>query len=393
MSSFTVHGRFNKHSAGVILLLICILLTSCQAIRQSSCPFQYPQARCLPSFPDRDGWYGADGAYSIKLDEQRTLWLFGDTFVSEEPKRKDRVGMDVLLGTTMAISTCSDKTGFNIQYYLKKKNGKFVSSFGNNEFLWPQDPFIAQGTLYIPLLIIIALPENPSPFNFKVGGHKIARIRDFQNDNPHLWPVEYLDWTSALAPGIEALATTSVVHEPYVYFYPLYRHNAGNVHIRGNILARIPIHRLDNPGGHFEYLMKGNIWQKNLQPEKVKIIFSAGVSELSVRYHPENHEWTAVYLSPENKGRQLLYATAPSMEGPWKTPAPLIESIAEVDPASPLYDQHTFCYAGKEHRQFACGRDIVITYVCNSVEDIDNQESFIRRNSFLYRPSVVTIRR
>ena len=126
MSSFTVHGRFNKHSAGVILLLICILLTSCQAIRQSSCPFQYPQARCLPSFPDRDGWYGADGAYSIKLDEQRTLWLFGDTFVSEEPKRKDRVGMDVLLGTTMAISTCSDKTGFNIQYYLKKKNGKFV---------------------------------------------------------------------------------------------------------------------------------------------------------------------------------------------------------------------------------------------------------------------------
>jgi hypothetical protein len=139
--------------------------------------------------------------------------------------------------------------------------------------------------------------------------------------------------------------------------------------------------------------MKGNIWQKNLKPEEVKIIFSAGVSELSVRYHPEGREWTAVYLSPENKGRQLLHSTAPSLEGPWKTPAPLIESIAEVDPKSPLYDQHTFCYAGKEHRQFARGRAIVVTYVCNSVEDIDNQESFIRRNSFLYRPSVVTIRR
>ena len=393
MSSFTFHGRFNKYSTGVILLLICILLTSCQAIRPSSCPFQYPQARCLPSFPDRDGWYGADGAYSIKLDEQRTLWLFGDTFVSEEPKRKDRIGMDVLLGTTMAISTCSENTGFNIQYYLKKKNGKFVSSFGNNEFLWPQDPFIAKDTLYIPLLIIIALPENPSPFNFKVGGHKIARIRDFQNDNPNSWPVDYLDWTNALAPGIEALATTSVVHDQYVYFYPLYRYNTGKIHIRGNILARIPINRLGNPAGHFEYLMKENIWKKNLQPEEVKIVFSAGVSELSVRYHPENREWMAVYLSPENKGRQLLYSTAPNLEGPWSAPEPLIESIAEVDPASPLYDQHTFCYAGKEHRQFACGRDIVITYVCNSVEDIDKQESFIRRNSFLYRPSVVTIRR
>lgn len=393
MNRLTRSDKINKNRAYIILLCLSVLITSCSAIWPTTYPCPFSQVRCLPSFPDQDGWYGADGAYSISLDEQRTLWLFGDTFVSEEQKRKDRVGMDVLLGTTMAISTCSEKTGFNIQYYLKKKNGKFVSSFGDNEFLWPQDPFIAQGTLYIPLLIIVAIPENPPPFNFKVGGHKIARIKDFQNDNPHLWPVDYLDWTSALASGIEALATTSVVHDQYVYFYPLYRYAAGNVNISGNVLARIPIRQLDNPAGHFEYLTKGDVWQKKLQPQEVKIIFPAGVSELSVRYHPEEREWMAVYLSSENKGRQLLYSTAPKLEGPWSAPAPLIESVAEVDPASPLYDQHTFCYAGKEHRQFAQGRNIVITYVCNSIEEIDKQESFIRKNTFLYRPSVVTIRR
>ncbi len=393
MNGLTRWGRLNKNNAGMILLLLSLFITSCSAIWPSTCPYPFSQAGCLPSFPDQNGWYGADGAYSISLDEKRTLWLFGDTFVSEEQKRKDRVGMDVLLGTTVAISTCSENTGFNIKYYLKKKNGKFVSSFGDNEFLWPQDPFIAQGVLYIPLLIIVGLPENPPPFNFKVGGHKIARIRDFQNDNPNLWPVDYLDWTRALANGIEALATTSVVYDQYVYFYPLYRHAAGNVNISGNILARIPIRQLDNPAGHFEYLTKGDVWQKNLQPEDVKIIFSAGVSELSVRYHPEDREWMAVYLSPENKGRQLLYSTAPNLEGPWSAPASLIESIAEVDQASPLYNQNTFCYAGKEHRQFARSRNIVVTYVCNSIEDIDNQESFIRKNTFLYRPSVVTIRR
>jgi len=393
MNRLTRSDKINKNRAYIILLCLSVLITSCSAIWPTTYPCPFSQVRCLPSFPDQDGWYGADGAYSISLDEQRTLWLFGDTFVSEEQKRKDRVGMDVLLGTTMAISTCSEKTGFNIQYYLKKRNGKFVSSFGDNEFLWPQDPFIAQGTLYIPLLIIVAIPENPPPFNFKVGGHKIARIKDFQNDNPHLWPVDYLDWTSALASGIEALATTSVVHDQYVYFYPLYRYAAGNVNISGNVLARIPIRQLDNPAGHFEYLTKGDVWQKKLQPQEVKIIFPAGVSELSVRYHPEEREWMAVYLSSENKGRQLLYSTAPKLEGPWSAPAPLIESVAEVDPASPLYDQHTFCYAGKEHRQFAQGRNIVITYVCNSIEEIDKQESFIRKNTFLYRPSVVTIRR
>jgi len=393
MNWLTRPDKINKNTACFILLCLIVLITSCSILRPDKYPDQMPQAQCLPSFPDQDGWYGADGAYSIRLDERRTLWLFGDTFVSEEQKRKDRVGMDVLLGTTMAISTCSEDTGFNIKYYLKKKNGKFVSSFGNNEFLWPQDPFIAKGTLYIPLLIIVAIPENPPPFNFKVGGHKIARIKDFQNDNPNLWPVDYLDWTRALANGIEALATTSVVQDQYVYFYPLYRHAAGNVNISGNILARIPIRQLESPAGHFEYLTKANAWQKKLQPEEVKIIFPAGVSELSVRYHPKDGEWMAVYLSPENKGRQLLCSTAPYLEGPWSAPASLIESIAEVDPVSPLYDRHTFCYAGKEHRQFAHNGNIVVTYVCNSIEDINYQENFIRRNFFLYRPSVVTIRR
>ena len=58
----------------------------------------------------------------LKLDQERTLWLFGDTFVAREEGRKDRVDMDVILGTTLAISTCSINNEFKIQYYLKKKN-------------------------------------------------------------------------------------------------------------------------------------------------------------------------------------------------------------------------------------------------------------------------------
>jgi len=57
--------------------------------------------------------------YSIRLDEKRTLWLFGDTFVSSEEGRQDRMDMNVVLGTTLAISTCSVNDEFIIQYYLK----------------------------------------------------------------------------------------------------------------------------------------------------------------------------------------------------------------------------------------------------------------------------------
>jgi len=380
-------NKINKITVCIVLLCLIFISASCSTLL----PVKHP-ASCLPSFPDQDGWYGGDGAYSIPLDERRTLWIFGDTFVSEDMGRKDRVGMDVVLGTTLAVSTCSTDHKFSIQYFLKKKDGKFVSSFGETEWLWPQDPFIARDTLYIPLLVIQGLPDVQPPFNFKIAGHKIARIKDFKAGNPHQWPVDYLDWTNALAFGIEALATTAVVHQNHVYFYPLYRYAKDDVRISGNILARISIDHLDNPVNYFEYWTGGG-WQKKLKPTEVKIIFPAGVSELSVRYHARNREWLAVYLSPVNKGDRLLSSTAASPEGPWSPPSDLVKTIAEVDPANPLYDQHTFCYAGKEHHQFSDNSYVVVTYVCNSSEDIGNQKSFLRKNLFLYRPQVVTIRR
>ncbi len=376
-----------------ILLCLSILFISCSTFCPGKYTAQLTPAQCLPFFPDQNGWYGGDGAYSIALDQQRTLWIFGDTFVSEDADRKDRIGMDVVLGTTLAVSTCADNRKFSIQYFLKKKDGKFTSSFGDGEWLWPQDPFIAGGALYIPLLVVENLMPSQAPFNFRITGHKIARIKDFSASDPRQWAVDYLDWSGALAPGIEALATTSIVEESYVYFYPLYRYAKDNIGISGNILARLSIDRLDNPAGSFEYWMQDGTWQKTLKPRDVKIIFPSGVSELSVRYHAAEQKWMAVYLSPESKGSHFLFSTAQNIEGPWSRPLPFTQAIAEVDPQSPLYHQDTFCYAGKEHQQFSSGRNLVVTYVCNSSEDAGNQNSFLRRNLFLYRPRVMIIQR
>jgi len=388
MSLSKYSSRIHKITALVILLCFGLFFISCQTLG----PIAHPP--CLPGFPDRDAWYGADGAYSIGLDDHRTLWLFGDTFVSDEEDRKDRIGMDVVLGNTVAVSTCRPGRGFSIRYFVKKHDGKFVSFFGENEFLWPQDPFIVNTVLYIPLLVVQVLPDAPAPFNFKIAGFKIARIADFTPADPRDWRVHYLDWTRAIAPGIEAPAATSVVHYPYVYFYPLYRHTQDDAPaVRGNILARISVDHLDDPSGHFEYWSRDGVWQKTLDPRTVRIMFSAGVSELSVRYHPRDREWLAVYLSPAGKGDRLLYQTAPNPEGPWSAPSVLFKPVAEVDPQSPLYDPHTFCYAGKEHRQFAFDGNLVVTYVCNTSEDATNPESFLRKNLFLYRPVVNIIKR
>ncbi|HOC60804.1 MAG TPA: DUF4185 domain-containing protein [Smithellaceae bacterium] len=376
----------------ILFVAFGVLLTACTApvLKTPPASLALPSF-CLPTFPDADGWYGGDGAYSIALDGHRTLWLFGDTFASAEKERKNRAGMDLILGNTLAISTCSEEGQFHIQYYLNRKDGKFVSSFGTDEWLWPQDPFLAGGILYLPLMVIRTLPDLPSPFNFKIAGHKVVRITDYSAENPHQWPKEMLDWTNALAPGIEALATTSIVHEDYVYFYPLYRHADKRTILSGNLPARISIRHLDQPAGHFEYWTSDNVWQKNLPPEKVRLVFPAALSELSVRYFPKERKWIAVYLSPQNRGDRLLCATADEPQGPWSQPSVLMDKIPEVTQTSSLYNSDNFCYAGKEHSQFRQNHQMIVTYVCNSLAAEDHPESFIRQNLFLYRPVVKSL--
>lgn len=345
-------------------------------------------AGCLPSFPDRDGWYGGDGAYSILLDDKRTLWLFGDTFVADTPGRQNRVDMDLVLGTTLAISTCSEEGRFDIRYFLKKKGGRFVSSFGNGQWMWPQDPFKVHDRLYLPLVVIEPRPAMEGPFKFQITGHKIAMIRDYRAEDPHGWSVEYLDWTAVVPEGVAALAATSVVCGKEVYFFPLFVPSGRTPDILGNILIRIPTDRLHDPAGAMEYYAKDNRWQKGLDPANAKIVLEIGVSELSVRYHESRKRWIAVYLSVHNKGDRLLYRSAEKLEGPWSDPKVLIAAIPEVDPTNRKYDKNNFCYAGKEHIQFAKEDRLVTTYVCNSFDDIDKRINFIRNHLFLYRPIV-----
>jgi len=344
--------------------------------------------KCLPGFPYKDGWYGGDAAYSIRLDEKRTLWLFGDTFVSNEGGRHDRIGMDVVFGTTVAISTCSSNGEFSIRYYLKKTNDTFVSSFGENEWLWPQDPFIVHHTLYIPLLVVEAKPEIEGPFKFRIGGHRLARIKYFMEEDPNSWKIEYMDLTPAIPERVIAFATTSVVYEHYVYYYPLCDSAGDRSKSFGNMIARIPVNRLNDPVNAIEYFTKDGQWEKGLAPAKAKIVLDAGVSELSVRYHTDRDRWIAVYMSTKNRGEKLLYQVADRPEGPWSEPKALIEMIPEVDLQSPRYDPNNFCYAGKEHVEFADERTLLVTYVCNSFEDFQKKENFIRKNLFLYRPIV-----
>ena len=62
-----------KTISAFLVLCLSVVFISCQAWSPAGKPAPITSRQCLPSFPDQNGWYGGDGAYSICLDEKRTL--------------------------------------------------------------------------------------------------------------------------------------------------------------------------------------------------------------------------------------------------------------------------------------------------------------------------------
>ena len=76
-------------------------------------------AACHPAFPDQDGWYGGDAAWSIPLEASgaatRSLWLFGDSFVerAESPGGRSYPFVHNAIG----LSACDAASGFRIRFH------------------------------------------------------------------------------------------------------------------------------------------------------------------------------------------------------------------------------------------------------------------------------------
>src|ERR1700690_1302185 len=62
---------------------------------------------CTPSFLFKDGWWGADAAYSIPLADGRSVWIFGDTLYGQE--RAVNGNDPRMVRNTIGVSRCDDQ--------------------------------------------------------------------------------------------------------------------------------------------------------------------------------------------------------------------------------------------------------------------------------------------
>jgi len=323
---------------------------------------------------------GGDAGYSIALASGKSLWLFGDSFVGK-PAQRDRKGTR-FVRNSIAISNCDEVNGWQIKYYWRNKDRSAPTAFFDTKekkhWYWPLDGFIYKGRLYVA---ISKLKDNPKEkiFSFQTVGVYLAVISN-PLAPPDKWQIEYLKLSAGtvLYPG-----STIVLDGDFAYLFTVKETAAPKR--QQMILTRLSLAKMDRREVSLEYFAKNKSWKRGIDGDDAAVVIETGHSEMSVRYHPETQQWVAVSGGDFLSG-QIMIRTAPALTGPWSERQAIYE-FPEMSDRNPSRDPDTWCYAVKEHIEFAQADALLVTYACNSFKF----EKLIA-NTDIYRPQVVFVR-
>lgn len=364
-------------------LLVIGNVLALSLLGQDSAPMTHnrDQSHLLPDFNYTEGWLGADDAYSIPIGPNKSVWLFGDTFVGDADT-KLRSQSKTMIHNSVGISECEQGMNCTLKYFWHDRDSAKPRSFfdtGTDDlYYWPLDGFREGKTLYLSLLAVRNKPgaKLGDAFGFEIVGTKMATIDNVQLP-PEKWHVSVQDLTDA-----HLWTGASLVPDgKYVIWYTEVSEGEG----RGFMaVMRLPRNKMAKPSGNWEYLNTDNHWVAGLVGRDAMHVIEQPISEMSVRYHPTIKKWLALSPGPDFPSAWAVVRTADSPLGPWSSPKQIYE-FPEMKRDNPGYDKDTFCYAVKEHIEFSVDR-IALTYACNSMV-----LSKTMSNMNIYRPRPVVL--
>lgn len=364
--------------------LIALLVATCFFnIAKSKCkkwPADYPVKLIsveIDSIYDQlfqaneSGWLGADAATSIVLDDKRTLWLFGDTFLGEVVDGK-RIPSRYYIYSTIAIQDRTVHPLESIKYYWRNEGGKDIAFFPYQEgtsgkYYWP-----TQGIRINDKLIVFCMSLNKDWSKNWVAG-TVSVVIDNPDDDPMDWNLNYFDMNI----GNDHFVLHSAVwqEKPYLYFISLDDLN-DNAKKRRMILVRAKAKDILSGGGSevLEYWIKDKkISQWSKTREGSISLFAPGCTETAIQY---DEKWKLYYCTTYNPEEPEIYLTvAPRLTGPWSKPVCIY--------TNPEHKKLT--YAAKCHPELSTKPgELIISYVTAPIGvDIENQGMDVYRPRFI----------
>ncbi len=314
----------------------------------------WPDADAL--FRRDPSWLGTDDAYSVPLGGDRTLWLFGDTFLG---RREDGRAGAGLVANTVAVQTGLDPSSATLERRpADAAAGPMFAPATPGEWCWPLDGVrLGRALLVFLMRVRSTRPDLPSGDDawaaegslgfFEVVGSAARLVEDA--DAPlATWrpvPVSLPDAAGAV------LGTALVVDEGFLLAWA---HRSD-----GALLARWTVD--DAAVGH---LADPQWWRGAGDPG------SGGWGPSAADAVPVVHDVPTEFTVHRHGGRLVLTSvgdpvargvielrTADRPEGPWSAP---VEAYRPPE----VGRSDTICYAGKAHPELtaAAPGGLVVTY-------------------------------
>jgi len=308
-------------------------------------------------FRRESGWTGADVASTVALSADKTLWLFGDTWVGEI--RNGKHADSKLVNNSVALQSGKDPAKAKVEFfYGKDKDGKpaaLVIPADGRGWFWLFSGVRTPQGLFLFAAQAEKAGRGDDAFGFRHVGMWLLSVAN-PEDRPTEWRV-----TQARIPlGAKdtVFGSALLARDGFVYIYGSADEVVGRFHLKHALVARVPEADL----GRFDqwHFFADGQWQAD--GSKASRLFDHAASEYSVSFQPALGKFVAVCTRDGMFGQiQVRLAAAP--EGPWGEPV-TVYNCPEMK-----WDKRVFCYAAKGHPELSAAPDeLILTYVANSTD-------------------------
>ncbi len=358
------------------LLLFLLLLTACGG-RPTL------QVEPLPSydalFETRQGWTGADGAYTVRLSDTETLWLFGDTWWGEILGGRHENA--TIVNNSIAIQRGSSPAGATVSFYCgRAANGiprAFIEPLDGRGWFWIYHGAVAPDGLYL-FLIQMQRTGSQAPLAFETIGVWLGQVANYQ-DPPGQWRIvqRRLPWAVFSAAGNTFFGSWVLKQDGFFYVYGIAEKRVDGRSQKSMILARTP------ESGLADF----NQWRFYADGKWISNFTGAGhlcddmANEYSVSFLKDLGKYVAIY-SQDGFSNNLIARFAPAPWGPWGEPVTFYQCPEAAA------SKGIICYAAKGHPDLSPAADgLVVTYIANSIDFY-----IMAANAQLYRPRFLRVR-
>ena len=365
-----------NHLVRFIVIFAVILMAACASQPHVSVDV-LPDYNAL--FERQDGWTGADGAYTVKLSDDRILWLFGDTWYGEI--REGRHTNATIIKNSIAIQHGIIPPNASVGFYSGRTSGgkplAFIQPSDGRGWIWFYHGIEVNKELYL-CLIQAERTENRNSFGFKIIGTRLGRVAN-PGESPSDWRISQrrIPW-ERLSPGGDTIFGSALLRKnKFIYIFGTTEEIVGEIRHKYMILARAPEAKLEQ-FDQWQFFSAGR-WSKDFG--ELSRLAGDLANEYSVSYLAALGEYVAVYTA-KGVSKNIVGRFAPNPWGPWSEP----EVLYECPEAS--WGADVFCYAAKGHPELSLAPDeIIVTYVASSL-DFEKIASDAR----LYRPRFLRVR-